>query len=64
MPLSMCESSSQPFYRSAVGFQGVTKSGSCWRITFTQVAISPPSDRLSGRRQDAVSYNVCVVLVQ
>lgn len=58
------ESNSQPFYRSAVGFQQVIKSVSCYHIAFTQVGISLPSDRLSGRRQDVVSYKVYVVLVQ
>ena len=56
MCLCPCESSSQPFYRSAVGFQRVIKSGSCCHITFTRVAISFPSDRLSGRMWSLTMY--------
>lgn len=61
VPLSMCESSSQPFYRYALDFQRVT-TGSCCHVTFTYKYLF--LYRLSGRRQDVVTFGVCAALEQ
>lgn len=59
MPLSTCESSSQPFYRSAGGFQQVINPVSCYHIAFTRVGISLPSDRLSSKTGCGLLQSIC-----